>query len=123
MDIKVLRKSEVDIQRLAELVYVAMKACHRLKVDTTKDTILQRISEDIENDGYDWVFVAEDDGEPVGWLALYEISDLKIAQIWDWHPVIFPGENEHEIARKLIREVCAHLSVASCHSTRFRIAV
>ncbi|MBN1873297.1 MAG: GNAT family N-acetyltransferase [Anaerolineae bacterium] len=109
MDIKVLEKSDVNTERLAELTYIVMKRNNLLAEGTTEKKILSNISERISSHCYDLVFVAENNGKIVGWLALYEMSDSGIASIWDWHPVVWPSENENEIANTLIQETFSHL--------------
>jgi hypothetical protein len=67
------------------------------------------------NPCYDLVFVAENNGKTVGWLAFYEMSDSGIASIWNWHPVVFPSEDENEIANALIQEAFSHLKEINLH--------
>jgi ribosomal protein S18 acetylase RimI-like enzyme len=107
--IKRLRKSDVNIEILAKLTYFVMKRNRLLAEDIPEDTLQSNISESISSRCYDWVFIAEDDGKIVGWLAFYEMPDSKIAQIWEWHPIVFPNEQENEIAYALLQEACLHL--------------
>ncbi|MBN2391998.1 MAG: GNAT family N-acetyltransferase [Anaerolineae bacterium] len=115
MNIKVLEKSEVNLERLAALTYVARKRNNLLAEGTTEEAILRNISEGIAEYCHDLVFVAEHNGEIVGWLAFYDMSDSGIASIWDWHPVVFPGEHEDEIASALIQEAFSHLREIDLH--------
>jgi ribosomal protein S18 acetylase RimI-like enzyme len=115
LDIKVLEKSEVSIEELAALTYVARKRSNFLAEGTAEEDILRNISEGIASYCYDLVFVAEHNGELVGWLAFYDMSDSGIASVWDWHPVVFPGEHEDEIANALIHEAFSHLSEIHIH--------
>jgi ribosomal protein S18 acetylase RimI-like enzyme len=59
--------------------------------------------------GYDRIFLVEDGGVLAGWLAFYDMAGSPIAQIWDWHPVVWPGENEDDVAAALIQAALAHL--------------
>ena len=115
MDIKILKKSDVNVKRLAELTYIAKKRNHLLAEGTTEEKIQSDISKGISSDCHDLVFVAENKGKVVGWLALYEMSGSGIAAIWDWHPVVFPGEDENEIANALIQAAFSHLGEISLH--------
>ncbi|UCE29491.1 MAG: GNAT family N-acetyltransferase [Candidatus Bathyarchaeota archaeon] len=109
LDIKVLKKSDVNIRKLAELTYVARERSELLAEDTTEDAILRNISERIANHCHDLALVAEDNGKIVGWLAFYEISDCRPAHIWNWHPVVFPDKSENKIANGLIQEALSLL--------------
>ena len=117
MDIKVLKKSDVDFQKLAEFTYIAMERSNFLAEDVTEETVLCNISERITNHCYDLIFIAENNGKIVGWLAFYEMQAWmpEIAHIWNWHPVVFPNENENEIANKLILEAFSHIKEISLH--------
>ncbi|MGD8506128.1 MAG: GNAT family N-acetyltransferase [Candidatus Bathyarchaeota archaeon] len=115
MDVKVLKKSDADSQKLAELTYIAMERGSLLAEDVTEETILRNISERIANHCYDLIFVAENSGKTVGWLAFYEMQAWmpEIAHIWNWHPVVFPNENE--IAVDLIHKAFSHLKEIGLH--------
>jgi ribosomal protein S18 acetylase RimI-like enzyme len=117
LDIKVLKKSEVNLQQLAELTYTAMGRSSLMPEDATKETILRNICERITNHCYDRIFIAENYGKIVGWLAFYEMQAwmLETAHIWNWHPVVFPNENENEIATELIRKAFSHLKERGLH--------
>jgi len=111
LDIKALERSEVDSQKLAELTHIAMERSNLLAEDVTEETILRNISKRITNHCYDLIFIAEDNGKIVGFLAFYERQAwmLEIAHIWNWHPVVLPNENENEIASELIQKALSHL--------------
>jgi len=113
--IKVLKKSDVDFQKLAELTYVARERSNLLAEDTTEETILHNISKGITDHCHDLTFIAENNGKIVGWLAFYEISDSELAHIWNWHPVVFPNDDESKIADKLIQEAFSHLKEIGVH--------
>lgn len=117
MDIKVLKKSEVDLQQLAELTYTAMARSSLLAEDVTRETILRNVSERITNHCCDWIFIAENYRKIVGWLAFYEMQAwmLDFAHIWNWHPVVFPNENENEVANELIQTAFSHLKERGLH--------
>jgi len=115
LDIGVLEKSDADFEKLAELTYIAMKRNDLLTEDITEEMVLNNIAERISNDCYDLIFVAESNGKVVGWLAFYEIPVSKIAQIWNWHPVVFPNENESKTANELIQEAFSHLRGMGLH--------
>ena len=115
MDIKVLKKSEVDLQQLADLTYTVRGRSGLLAKDVTEETILRNVCERITNHCYDWIFIAENHSKIVGWLAFYEMQEwmLKIAHIWNWHPVVFPNENE--VAAELIQTAFLHLKERGLH--------
>ena len=124
MEIRAQAKSDVDAQRLAELAVIAMERSRRVPEGMSVETVLSRTLDDITADCHDPVIVAENDGELAGWLAFYKMSDLGIAQIWDWHPVVSPGEREDEISGALIREAVSHVSALGLHkiSVDFRVS-
>ncbi|MGC9333629.1 MAG: GNAT family N-acetyltransferase [Anaerolineae bacterium] len=109
MEPRVLRKSEVDLDRLAELTYVAMKTNQLLAEEMAEEAIRNGLSERIPSHCHDWVLTAESNGKIVGWFAFYEMSDSGIAQIWEWHPVVFPDEHENQVAHALIQRAVSHL--------------
>ena len=109
MDTRVVRKSDVDPDRLAEVTYIAMKRNGLLAEDITEEITRSNLSRRMASHCYDRVFLVEDRGAIAGWLAFYEMADSAIAQIWDWHPVVLPSENEDDIAEALIQEALAHL--------------
>lgn len=117
MDIKALKKSNADFQKLAELTYIAMGRNSLLAEDATEETILRNLSEGITNHCYDSIFIAENNGKIIGWLAFYEMQTwmLEIAHIWNWHPVVHPNENERETANKLIQEAFSYLKEIGLH--------
>jgi len=109
METTVVRKSDVNLDRLAEVAFVAMGRNGLLAEDITEEAMRDSVSRRMAGHGYDWVFLVEDQGVTIGWLAFYEMADSGIAQIWNWHPVALPSENENEIAGALIQEALAHL--------------
>lgn len=109
MEIKILNKSEIDLQKLAELSYNNMKKNNLLSENITEKIILDNFSERFTNNCYDFVFIVENNGKILGWLALYEMSDTEIAHIWNWHPVIYQTETENKIAVELIKRTFSHL--------------
>jgi ribosomal protein S18 acetylase RimI-like enzyme len=80
-----------------------------LAEDTTKEATRSDISRRMAGLCYDRVFLVEDHGAIVGWLTFYEMADSAIAQIWDWHPVVLPSEQENDIAEALIKAALSHL--------------
>jgi ribosomal protein S18 acetylase RimI-like enzyme len=115
MDIEVLKKSDLNIERLAKLTCIAMKKDNLLAEDAAEETIFSNISQRISSHCYDLVFLARNHGKIFGWLAFYEMTDLGIAQIWEWHPVVFPSEHENDIASALIQEAFSHLKEIGLH--------
>jgi ribosomal protein S18 acetylase RimI-like enzyme len=112
---RVLRKSEIDLDRLAELTCLARKTNKLLAEDVAEEAIRNELSARISSDCHDWVLTAESSGKLVGWLAFYEMSGSGIAQIWDWHPVAFPSEHENQVAHALIRGAVSHLGEIGRH--------
>jgi len=80
-----------------------------LAEDITEEATRSDISGRMASHCYDRVFLAEDHGAIVGWLAFYEMADSAWAQVWDWHPVVLPSENENDIAEVLIKAALSHL--------------
>ena len=117
MNIKALKKSDVDFRKLAELTFVTMGRSNLIAEDVTEETVQRNISERITNHWYDRIFIAEDNGKIAGWLAFYEMQAWmsEIAHIWNWHPVVFPSEDETEIANELIRRAFSHLKEIGFH--------
>ena len=109
MDVRVVRKSDVNLDRLAKVTRIAMRRNGLLAEDITEEATRSDISGRMASHCYDRVFFAEDHGAIVGWLAFYEMADFAIAQIWDWHPVVLPSENENDIAEALIKAALSHL--------------
>jgi ribosomal protein S18 acetylase RimI-like enzyme len=109
MNIDVLQKSDIDLAELAELTYRAMEKRGRLTRDATREAVLRSVSTRLADDCYEWVFIVERNGELVGCLALYEISDASTAQVWDWHPIVLPHKDEDKTAQALIQEAFSHL--------------
>ena len=114
MDIKVIKKSVVNIGSLVELTYIAMKKCLP-SIGNTIATILGTISERIARDCYDLVFIAEDQGKMIGCAAFYDLTDLGIAQLWEWHPVVLPGQHEDEVAVGLLQAAFSQLKQTGIH--------
>ena len=109
MDVRVVRKSDVSLDRLAKVTRAAMRRNGLLAEDITEEATRSDISGRMASHCYDRVFLAEDHGAIVGWLAFYEMADSAWAQIWDWHPVVLPSENENDIAEVLIKAALSHL--------------
>jgi ribosomal protein S18 acetylase RimI-like enzyme len=109
MDTKVAQKSDVNLDRLAKVAFIAMRRNGLLAEDVSEEAMRGNVSRRMADHAYDWVFLVEDHGAIVGWLAFYEMADSAIAQIWNWHPVVLPSENESEIAGTLIQEALSHL--------------
>lgn len=109
MDVRVVQKSDVNLDRLAEVTRIAMRRNGLLAEDITEEATRSDISGRMASHCYDRVFLVEDHGAIVGWLAFYEMADSAWAQIWDWHPVVLPSENENDIAEVLIKAALSHL--------------
>lgn len=109
MYVYAVKTADVNLERLAELTFTTRERLGLLKAYMTEDTLLVTMRDRLLYLSDESVFVAEDDGRIVGWLALYRPSDAKIAQVWDWHPVVHPDEDEHTIAHGLIRAAFSHL--------------
>ena len=109
MDTRVVRSSDVDLDRLAAVTYVAFGSNGLLNEGITEEATRSDISRRMARHCHDRVFLVEDHGAIVGWLAFYEMSDSGIAQIWNWHPVVLPSENENDLAGALTQEALSHL--------------
>ena len=109
MEIIALKKTEVNCQDLAELACVAKKD-HSPAQGASEGNMLQEVAQGIANDCHDFIFAAYDHGQLVGWLAFYELSGSSIAQIWDWHPIVRPGEREDNVAIALTQKALAYLT-------------
>ena len=101
LDVKTLNKTEVHGQELAELACSAIEGACLPARKAAREKTRQDVLKGIASDCHDLIFAAYDKGKLVGWLALYEMTDLKIAQIWDWHPTLLPGEKEGNVANAL----------------------
>jgi ribosomal protein S18 acetylase RimI-like enzyme len=115
MQVQVVEKADVDVGKLARLTYQAMRRDQLLAADAAEEAFLDRIAGGIAHDCDEAVFLAGKEGEIAGWLALYKPTGLGIAQIWDWHPVVFADENQGEVAAALIQEAFVHLKQAGLH--------
>ncbi len=113
MNIEVLKKSDVNIDRLSKLTCFAMKEKNLYPENAAEETILSNISTGIASYCYDLLFLAKNHGKIVGWLAFYPMTDLGIAQIWD--AVVVPSEHVNEIAIALIQEAFSHLKEIGLH--------
>lgn len=109
MDTRVVRKSDVNLDRLAEVTCIAMRRSGLLAEDVTAEATRSDISRRMASHCHDRVFLVEEHGAIVGWLAFYGMADAAIAQIWNWHPVVLPTEHENDIAQALIQEALSHL--------------
>ncbi|MHA1126768.1 MAG: GNAT family N-acetyltransferase [Candidatus Heimdallarchaeota archaeon] len=109
MEIKIIKKEEINLQQIAELTYKTMKRNGTLTPEITEEFLLTNISKNIANHFHDSIVIAESDDTIVGWLAFYVFTDLQIAQIVNWHPVVLSSDKENEIATDLIRKAFLHL--------------
>jgi ribosomal protein S18 acetylase RimI-like enzyme len=114
LDVRALEKAEANPQELAELAFAAQRE-HTPAQDENQGKRLGRIASRIANDCHDLIFVAYDHGQLVGWLAFYEMSGSSIAQIWDWHPVVPPGERGRDVANALLQKAYSHLREIGLH--------
>ena len=110
MEVKVLKKSEVVVQKLAKVTYSTTQKINFKTEENTKEAIQKKISDGIIKNCHDFIFIAENRGEIEGWLALYEITDSKMGHIWNWHPVVIPNAEEKTIANELIGAAFLHLN-------------
>ncbi|MHA1505356.1 MAG: GNAT family N-acetyltransferase [Candidatus Heimdallarchaeota archaeon] len=109
MEIKIVDKKEIDLQQMAKLTYNVMKRDGSLTENTTEKFIFEYITESVTRYCHDPIFIAESNAKIVGWLAFYSLTEGQIAQIYNWHPMIFSIKNENEIAIKLIQKAFLYL--------------
>ncbi len=114
MEVRALKKSDVDVQDIARITYETSKQ-YLLAENKNQSVILEEITEGIAKDCYDLIFIAELNGRTVGWLALYEMMNFNTGHIWNWHPAVLPCENENICASKLIRAALSHLNESGFH--------
>ncbi|MHA1760293.1 MAG: GNAT family N-acetyltransferase [Candidatus Heimdallarchaeota archaeon] len=112
MEIKIVDKKEIDLQQMAKLTYDVMKRDGSLTENTTKESILEYLTESVTRYCHDSIFIAESNEKIVGWLAFYSLTEGKLAQIYNWHPMIYSIKNENEIAIELIQEAFLYLKQA-----------
>ncbi len=114
MKIKVQKKTDVSVQKIAEFAYIINSKKKLPGEEIPEEVFAKNISERITTNCYDFVFIAEKDEKISGWLALYKIEG-SIAQIWNWHPVVMPNEGEERVAKELILEAFKHLIEKGLH--------
>lgn len=64
----------------------------------------KKLQENITKYKTEVVIVARKNNELLGCLALYGFNELKMAQVWNWHPLVLPNKNQNKIAEELIRQ-------------------
>ena len=112
MEIKIVDKKEIDLQKMAKQTYNVMKRDGSLIENTTEETIQEYLTESVTRYCHDSIFIAESNEKIVGWLAFYSITEGQIAQIYNWHPMIYSIKNENEIAIELIQKAFLYLKQA-----------
>ncbi|MFW9991661.1 MAG: GNAT family N-acetyltransferase [Candidatus Odinarchaeota archaeon] len=97
-----LKTGDIDIQEIAQLTFAARQDSLRREGQTI-ETVKQQLQGLFNRFSPRDIIVARAKERLVGWLCLYDY-DSPFAQIWNWHPIVFPGNKEDEIATKLIEE-------------------
>lgn len=108
-----LKIEDVDLQQIAKLTYQTMKKSGTLAINLTEEIMLENIAENIREHCHDSLIIAKSNNTIIGWLAFYSFSDMQLAQIMNWHPVVFSMENENEIANGLIQKAFLYLKKLS----------
>ncbi len=104
--------NEVNINEVAQLVFTARRASPFWRPDWNLDWFRQFIQQRKERFSPSFVILARSKGNLVGMISIIT-EDPTTHDLWRWHPVVLPGENEDEIAAKLIEASINQVKAAS----------
>ena len=94
--------NEVDINEVAQLIFTSRRASPLWRSDQSLDWFRQFIHQRIERFSPSFVILARSGKDLIGITSIIT-EDPTIYDLWRWHPVVLPGENENEIAETLIK--------------------
>jgi len=106
---------EVDIAEVAHLFLAARRVSPFWQPNWNSDWFQQFIHQRIERFAPSFVILARAGGKLVGMTGIIT-ADPTLYNLWRWHPVVLPGENEHEIAASLIAASIQQMRAAGVHS-------
>ncbi|NHJ04324.1 MAG: GNAT family N-acetyltransferase [Candidatus Heimdallarchaeota archaeon] len=101
MKIDFLKIDELDLKEYAELAFHSKLPIYR---NLSFEDIEKGLQENISKYKTEVVIVAKKNDVLLGCLALYIFNELKIAQVWNWHPLVLPQKNQNSIVNELIKQ-------------------
>jgi ribosomal protein S18 acetylase RimI-like enzyme len=101
IEIRTHNWNEVDLTEIAQLMFTAKKASPFWRPDRGLDWYQRFIQQRIERFSPSFAILARAENTLVGMISVIT-ADPTLYDLWRWHPVILPGENEDEIASALI---------------------
>ena len=102
IEIQTYKWNEVDINETAQLIFTARLACPFWRPDRSLDWFRRFVHQRIKRFSPSFVILARAGGTLVGMTGIIT-ADPTLYDLWRWHPVVLPGENENEIAAALIK--------------------
>ena len=115
IDIQAYSWDDLNINEVAQLVFKASRASPFWDPDRSLTWFQQFINQNIERFSPSFVLLARYGKDLVGMTGIIT-SNPMLYDLWRWHPVILPGENETEIATALIKASINHMKAAGAHS-------
>ena len=106
--------SEVDIDEVAQLLFTTRQASPFWRSDQKLDSFRQFIEQRRERFSPSFVILARTGETLVGMMGIIT-ENPSLYDLWRWHPIVLPGENEDEIASALIKASIHQMKVTDIH--------
>jgi hypothetical protein len=106
--------SDVNLLEITQLVNKAGFSAPFWNPDLILDWVHQFLEQAIERFSSSFVILARTGKDLVGMTSVIT-SDPSRYELWRWHPVVLPAQNEAEIATGLIQASITHMKAASAH--------
>ncbi len=111
IEIRTHNWNEVNINEIAQLIFAARKASPFWRPDRSRDWFRQFIHQRIERFSPSFAILAMAGDTLVGMIGVIT-TDPTSYDLWRWHPVVLPSEDENGIASGLIEASFSQMKAA-----------